>query len=136
MSYEVLKCPNCGAPFLSEQNFCDHCGVGLREKKDGEKTTQKETASDKVKNFFNGLTGSVNGKMCHRDIAMILAGISLVIGGIQLHKIYLKNIKSFILSLIFCWTSIPFILCIFDIIKYDSYTPEQFKNKYFPDKNT
>ncbi|HHW90303.1 MAG TPA: zinc-ribbon domain-containing protein [Clostridiales bacterium] len=30
MPLEALRCPNCGAPLEHNQNYCDHCGIGLK----------------------------------------------------------------------------------------------------------
>lgn len=66
-----------------------------------------------------------------KDIALVLALISLLfIGGIAVHKIYLKKFGDFVLSIIFCWTFIPFIVCLCNVISLATMSKEAFYKKY------
>ncbi|HEY8390679.1 MAG TPA: zinc-ribbon domain and TM2 domain-containing protein [Clostridia bacterium] len=66
-----------------------------------------------------------------KDIALILALISLFfLCGIGIHKIYLKKIAGFVLSLLFVWTIIPLIVCFFNVISLATMSKESFYRKY------
>lgn len=62
-----------------------------------------------------------------KTTAVILA---LFLGDIGIHKFYLGQAGQGILYLLFCWTFIPVILAIIDIIIYLTMSEESFQAKY------
>lgn len=65
--------------------------------------------------------------MSRRAKAILLA---LFLGGIGGHKFYLNKVGQGIVSLLFCWTFIPVIIALIDIIRYALMSNEQFDSKY------
>jgi TM2 domain-containing membrane protein YozV len=164
MPLEALKCPNCGAPLEPNQNFCDHCGVGLKSTEpenkgrgvnisiqgkdrtynyglsfDAPQTGGQGTYSQQGANYSNTYNHTNTYAHGHqkatsapsKDIALILALISLFcLGGIAIHKIYLKKIGQFLLSVIFFWTFIPTIVCVVNCISYATMSEQDFRAQY------
>ena len=62
-----------------------------------------------------------------KTVAILLA---LFLGDIGVHKFYLGQILQGILYLVFCWTFIPVILSIIDIIIYLCMSDQAFQKKY------
>jgi TM2 domain-containing membrane protein YozV len=61
----------------------------------------------------------------------VTAGIlSLMLGGIGIHKFYLGKFGQGIIYFLFCWTIIPLILSIIEGIKILTMTEEQFAVNY------
>lgn len=54
--------------------------------------------------------------------------LTLFLGGLGIHKFYLGQKVKGILYLIFCWTSIPAILALIDIIKFIIWDDAKFQN--------
>lgn len=137
--FEVLKCPNCGAP-VEEENpkFCSHCGVGLKSKTtDSENkkgfsiniNTGNETKQFSVFGGDNNSPQKTSRGKSRRD-AILLAVISLFIGGIALHQLYLNRIGRLVLSVLFIWTTIPFFIGIYDAVKLYGMTDAEFVKTY------
>lgn len=169
MSLEALRCPNCGAPLDHNQNYCDHCGVALKDKStdqtkgrgfnisiDGKDKTytygfsfdtqskqegqnqqgtynfnSNKTYNTKTTNTYAESIPKASSSGLSKDIALILALISLFfVGGVAIHKIYLKKVGDFVLSLFFCWTGIPAIICFFNCISLATMSNEEFQSKF------
>ena len=82
-------------------------------------------------NYNTNKTAAHNNSLS-KDVALVLALISLIcIGGVAIHKIYLKKFGDFVLSLIFCWTFIPIIVCVFNVISLATMSKEDFHKKYY-----
>ncbi|HIK36901.1 MAG: NINE protein [Geminocystis sp.] len=67
--------------------------------------------------------------MRNRVIAILL---TLFLGALGIHKFYLGENMAGVLYLIFCWTGIPAILSIFDLIGLSLMSDERFNRKYNP----
>ena len=65
--------------------------------------------------------------MSRRSKAILLA---LFLGGLGVHRFYLNKIGQGILSLLFCWTLIPALIAIIDIIRYAMMSNATFDAKY------
>lgn len=65
--------------------------------------------------------------MKSRGITILLA---IVLGGIGGHKFYLGNILSGVMYALFCWTGIPIVLAIIDIIILLLMSDQEFNLKY------
>lgn len=62
-----------------------------------------------------------------RGVAIILA---VLLGGIGVHRFYLGRMTSGILMLLFCWTFIPLIIAIIDIIRFIIMSDDEFQRRY------
>jgi TM2 domain-containing membrane protein YozV len=62
-----------------------------------------------------------------RIVAILLA---LFLGGVGIHKLYLGKILTGVLYLLFCWTFIPAILALVDIVILLTMTDDKFNEKY------
>jgi TM2 domain-containing membrane protein YozV len=65
--------------------------------------------------------------MKNKYIAAVLA---FFIGGLGVHKFYLGKTSSGILYLVFCWTFIPAILALIDMILLLCMSEDEFNKKY------
>jgi len=61
-------------------------------------------------------------------VAAIL--LAFFLGGIGLHKFYLGRVGQGILYIVFCWTFIPSIVALIEVIIYLTMTDEAFAEKY------
>lgn len=62
-----------------------------------------------------------------KTVAIVLA---LFLGGIGIHKFYLGQAGQGILYLLLCWTFIPIVLSVIDIIIYLTMSEKSFQAKY------
>ena len=90
-------CQNCGKQIDVKAVVCVHCGV------ETPKTTIHVTKS--------------------RSIAIVFA---LFLGGIGAHRFYMNRPFSGVMYLLFCWTFIPALLSILEIIGYLCISDEDF----------
>ena len=94
-------CQNCGAQIDQKAVICPKCGVPVA-----------------------GAPGTKEPK--NRVTAIVLA---LVLGGFGIHKLYLE-VGRWWLYLIFCWTLIPAIIALVEMIQYAMMSDEAFQAKY------
>lgn len=62
-----------------------------------------------------------------KTTAIVLA---LLLGGLGAHKFYLGQTLQGVLYLVFCWTFIPLVLSIVDLIMYLTMSDQAFQEKY------
>lgn len=90
-----MICPNCDTTGLSIQaEACPKCGHPLKKASPASIVTKESDVRIKNKN-----------------LTVILA---LFLGGVGVHRFYLGNIGLGFLYLLFCWTSIPMWLGLFE----------------------
>jgi hypothetical protein len=94
-------CQNCGAQIDQKAVICPKCGVPA-----------------------TGGPGAKEPKS--RSTAIIL---TLFLGGIGIHKLYL-GVGRWWLYLLFCWTFIPSIIALVELIQYAMMSDETFHAKY------
>lgn len=94
-------CKFCGSQLEKEATFCSHCGKRV------------EDGSSINININNSNTNNVVGKTKNKWVAFFLC---LFLGGIGAHKFYEGKIGIGILYAVFCWTYIPVIVSIIDLI--------------------
>lgn len=71
--------------------------------------------------------------MRKRIKAIICSALSLIFGGIGIQKFYLGQTKRGILYVLFCWTGIPYLLCVVDLIRFIFMTEKEFNLIYNKD---
>ena len=94
-------CSNCGAEIDAKAVVCPKCGVQVAQI-------------------------NINKEPKSRTMAIILA---LFVGSLGIHKLYLKEGKWW-LYLLFCWTFIPVLVSLYDLITYAMMSDEAFHEKY------
>jgi TM2 domain-containing membrane protein YozV len=102
--YEIkngVHCRDCGAVISSTAATCPRCGG-----------TQMAAQQRPEKS---------------RTAAILLA---LFLGGLGFHKFYLGRPGWGVLYLIFCWTFIPSVIALIELIVYISMSDESFRSKY------
>ena len=65
-----------------------------------------------------------------RSTATLLALVSLFLGGVMLHKFYLDRTGAGVLSILFFWTGIPWIISLVNLISYLTSDDETFEERY------
>ena len=65
-----------------------------------------------------------------RTTAAVLALVSLFLGGVMLHKFYLGRTGAGILSLLFFWTGIPWLLSLVHFVRFLTMDDGQFEDRY------
>ncbi len=65
-----------------------------------------------------------------RTMATMLALASLVLGGVMLHKFYLGRTGAGILSILFFWTGIPWVVSLVNLITFLTSDDETFQERY------
>lgn len=68
--------------------------------------------------------------MKKRIKAIICSALSLIFGGIGIQKFYLNQNKRGILYILFCWTGIPYLLCIVDLVRFIFMSDKEFNLIY------
>ena len=102
-------CGNCGAEINEKQTVCLKCGCAIPRQGNG--------------NVFDDLTNGTRNKW----VAIILA---FFFGGLGAHKFYLGKIGQGILYLLFCWTFIPALVSLVEMIIYLTMSDKEFAAKY------
>lgn len=62
-----------------------------------------------------------------RGIAIVLA---IFFGALGVHRFYVEQVGKGFLFLFFCWTLVPLIIAIIDIIRWSCMTQAQFQARY------
>ncbi len=99
---ESKYCFNCGEEIAKNARTCIHCGC-IQPQVEG------------VNNERNRITAGLLG---------------IFLGGLGIHKFYLKRIGQGIIYLLFCWTFIPGIIGFIEGITYLCMSDEDFNCKY------
>lgn len=97
-------CSACGESIKAAAEICPHCGV-------------RQLAAP--------VSTSSSGKS--KGMAIVLA---LLLGGLGVHKFYLGQMGQGILYLLLCWTGVPAIVALVDLIMYAKLSSDDFKTKY------
>ena len=95
-------CRYCGSQVMSEKDtFCSHCGKHIEE--------DNNSIHVNIENNVNTTVGKTKNKW----VAFFLC---LFLGGIGAHKFYEGKIGLGIIYALFCWTYIPVLVSIIDLI--------------------
>jgi len=97
----------------TQQKYCSGCGVVIHK--------------EAVQCPHCGAPQAGAGGRKSRVAAILLA---LLLGGIGAHKFYLGRVGAGILYLLFCWTFIPAIIALIELIIYITMSDADFAKKY------
>jgi TM2 domain-containing membrane protein YozV len=95
-----------GVKLTVETIFCTHCG---------EKMSVEAAACPKCAHPNKAAGYSASGAPKSRIVAGVLA---LLLGGIGVHKFYLRKVGLGIVYILFCWTFVPSIIAFVEGIIY------------------
>lgn len=56
--------------------------------------------------------------------------LAFCLGGLGIHKFYLRRYTAFLVYILFCWTFVPLVLAIFDGLYYLTLSKEKFNTRY------
>ena len=113
-------CSSCGKPLKIGEKFCSSCGAAV----DGQRaaTTSVTNNSPSTTTPTKKSSGNKN-----KTKAMLLAFLT---GGLGIHKFYLGRKKAGIIYLLLCWTGIPVLISIYDLIKLIMMSDDEFDKEY------
>ena len=114
-----IQCPECSESISNQSASCNNCGLPIANI-----SPFKAVPPPLPTNNYTTIV-HVNRKS--KGVAVLLA---LFLGGFGIHKFYLNQIFWGILYLVFCWTFIPAIISLFEVIIL-LFTSESEFNKRF-----
>lgn len=101
----LIKCPECSDSISNQSTSCTNCGFPIAN------IAPFKAAPPPLPT--NNYTTIVHVNRKSKGVAALLA---LFLGGFGIHKFYLGQTLWGILYLLFCWTFIPAIISIFEVI--------------------
>lgn len=121
-----FKCPNCGGDKLkvADNNSykCAYCGQYIKSENAPQVPPPPRPTPPPASPTQNS---SVDKKS--RTVAIILA---FFLGGLGIHKFYLRQVGWGLLYLVLCWSYISLVASIVDIIILAVMSDEEFDRKY------
>ena len=99
-------CHACAATLDARAEICPGCGVR-------QPAVRRRASSD-----------------LSRTVAAVLALVSLVAGGIGLHKFYTGRVAAGVLCVLFFWTGIPWIVSLVNLFSFVRMSDERFSELY------
>lgn len=109
---EFGECEDCGANLSGDSDFCPSCGVF--QVNNAREIPQQQKEGETVFNL-------------NKTVAAILA---IILGGLGIHKFYLKKARLGLLYLVLCWTYIPAFIGLFEGISLLLMSERDFHEKY------
>ena len=101
----LINCPECSKSISDQSASCPNCGFPIA------RAAPFRAVPPPLPTKNHTTIVQVNRKS--KGVAIILA---LFLGGLGIHKFYLDQILWGIIYLLFCWTFIPLIISIFEVI--------------------
>ena len=102
-----IQCPECSESISNQSASCNNCGFPIA------KLAPFNAVPPPLPTQNHTTIVRVNSSSKSRSVAILLA---LLLGGLGIHKFYLGQILWGILYLLFCWTFIPLIISIIEVI--------------------
>lgn len=97
-----IQCPECTESISNQSDSCNNCGFPIARAVPQPLPTKNHTTIVRV-----------NSSRKSKGVAILLA---LFLGGLGIHKFYLNQAFLGILYLLFCWTFIPAIVSLFEVV--------------------
>lgn len=126
-------CPQCGAPANPGATKCEYCGAAIQAAQPAQPQYQQPVYQQPVYQqpvqpqvVYMQQNERANWPVKSKIVAILLA---LFLGGIGVHQFYLGTGKG-IWYLLFCWTGIPSIIALIDLIVMATSSDENFMIKY------
>lgn len=133
VSDKAANCPHCGSPMNNAQNkkYCQHCGELIDKEcvvcpKCGKQVESLSTAGQPqvIVNTNNNNSASASATVIHNSPShygkpvskVIYCLLAFFLGGFGIHKFYAGKTGMGILYILFCWTGIPLILSLIDLV--------------------
>ena len=101
----LVNCPECGIEISDKAQSCPHCGMPF--------SIQRNQNNVYYQNQVLNTANVQTGKPVNKAVYCLLA---FFLGGLGIHKFYVGKIGMGILYVLFCWTYIPLILSIIELI--------------------
>lgn len=141
---EAVACPFCESEIPPTAQKCRHCGEWV--------SRECLSCGTPIRNQWaaRGFCADCEGKrvtgyavqpapgtqpipMWHgtRKSRTLAVGLSLVFGGLGLHKFYLDKPGMGVLYMLFCWTGIPSLVGLFEAVKYIRMDDEEFLRRFY-----
>ncbi|MDD6152516.1 MAG: NINE protein [Elusimicrobia bacterium] len=120
---QAVICLACGCNVEGACNYCFSCGMKLNPE-------QVVCLKCGVRVKPNHVTASPNLQLGEGRNKLIAVLLALLLGGLGAHKFYLGRPIAGILYLLFCWTLIPSLLALIDLIIYLTMSEREFNATY------
>ena len=111
-NYFYGKCTDWKAALKKDSDFCPKCGV--------------------IQVYGNEQENSKPTTIAVRDLNKTVAALlAIILGGVGIHKFYLKRSRMGVLYLLFCWTLIPAVIGFFEgiylLLMSDNYFYQEYR---------
>ena len=103
----LIKCPECSESISNQSASCTNCGFPIA------KPAPFKTVPPPLPAQNSTTIVRLNSSRKSKGVAILLA---LFLGGFGIHKFYLNQVFWGILYLLFCWTFIPAVISLFEVI--------------------
>ncbi|WP_201527420.1 NINE protein [Psychrobacter frigidicola] len=117
----LIKCPECSESISNQSVSCNNCGFPIV------KPAPFKAVPPPLPTKNHTTIVRVNRSRKSKGVAALLA---LFLGGFGIHKFYLDQVFWGILYLLFCWTFIPAIVSLFEVIILLSMSQSEFNKRF------
>ena len=106
-------CPQCGAPAPDNATKCEYCGAAIQTSAPAAQAAAPQPQVVFVQQPQVANPERANWPFKNKLVAGLLA---ILLGALGIHKFYLGQNGKGIMYLIFCWTYVPGILGVLEIV--------------------
>ena len=143
---EEIKCPQCGGNRFTQIDDttykCLYCGTTFQKREEKKETTPQVTPAqqpsigepvDSARSYYqvnSSLYGNNSMQRVGQKSKTVAAILAILLGGLGIHKFYLRQIGWGIVYLVFCWSYVPAIIGFIEGIILLTMSEEDFDYKY------